>query len=93
MSKHALLAAAKNFALEMTSRNIKVNMVSPGFVDTNMTRQNNTAERIEYLKKEIPLGFVEADQIAEMCLYLLTKNKSITGQNIIIDGGASLCSL
>lgn len=90
MSKHALLAAVKTIALEKAFRNIKVNMVSPGFVDNAMTRKNNTQERIKHLQKATPLGLVDAKQIAELCLYLLTKNTAITGQNIIVDGGYSL---
>jgi NAD(P)-dependent dehydrogenase (short-subunit alcohol dehydrogenase family) len=90
MSKHALLAAVKTIALEKAFQNIKVNMVSPGFVDNAMTRKNNTQERIKHLQKATPLGLVDAQQIAELCLYLLTKNTAITGQNIIVDGGYSL---
>lgn len=90
MSKHALLAAVKTIALEKAWKNIKVNMVSPGFVDNAMTRKNNTQERIKHLQKATPLGLVDAKQIAELCLYLLTKNTAITGQNIIVDGGYSL---
>ena len=42
MSKHSLHGAVKNLAIEMSDKNIKVNMVSPGFVHTEMTVQNNT---------------------------------------------------
>lgn len=90
MSKHALYGAVKTIALEKASQQISVNMVSPGFVDTLMTRKNNTDERISELDNNIPLGLVDANQIAAMCVYLVTKNTAITGQNIIIDGGYSL---
>lgn len=90
MSKHALLAAVKTIALEKSKEFIKVNMVSPGFVDTPLTKKNNSTERIEYLKSSIPLGFTEPIQIANMCLYLINKNHGITGQNLIVDGGYGL---
>ena len=93
MSKHALYGAVKTIALEKAIDKIAVNMVSPGFADTPMTRINNSAERIHYLNENIPMGMVDAEQIAAMCVYLITKNKAITGQNIIMDGGYSLKGL
>lgn len=89
-SKHALLGAVKTIALEKASNNIKVNMVSPGFVDTPLTRQNNSQERINYLNQNIPLGLTNPLEIANFCLYLIQYNNSITGQNINIDGGYTL---
>ena len=88
MSKHALFGAVKTLAMEMAPA--KVNLVSPGFVDTPMTRKNNSAERIAELESKTPLGLTKSDDIAEMCHYLLTKNRCITGQNIVIDSGYSL---
>lgn len=90
MSKHALLAAVKTIALEKANNSIKVNMVSPGFVDTPLTRKNNSQERINSLNENIPLGLTDPLEIANFCLYLLMHNKSITGQNVQIDGGYSL---
>jgi len=92
-SKHALLGAVKTIALEKASNNIKVNMVSPGFVDTPLTRQNNSQERINYLNQNIPLGLTNPLEIANFCLYLIQYNNSITGQNINIDGGYTLKGL
>jgi len=89
ISKHALLATVKTMALEMSDQKIKVNMVSPGFVDTNLTRLNNSQERIEELNKLVPLGLTNANEIAKICLYLVKENQAITGQNIVIDGGYS----
>jgi NAD(P)-dependent dehydrogenase (short-subunit alcohol dehydrogenase family) len=64
-------------------------MISPGFIDTLLTRKNNTQERIDQLKSIIPLGLTDTDEIAKMCLYLLKENKAITGQNLVVDGGYS----
>lgn len=93
MSKHALHGAIKTIAIEKAKEQIKINMISPGFVDTAMTRRNNTEQRIADLNSMIPLGMVNPKQIASMCVYLITKNTSITGQNFIIDGGYSLRGL
>lgn len=86
-SKHGLSSMIKTLALEMSVEKIKVNMISPGFVDTALTRKNNTAERIIELNNLIPLGLTLPEEIAKMCKYLITENQAITGQNIIIDGG------
>jgi 3-oxoacyl-[acyl-carrier protein] reductase len=86
-SKHGLLAIVKTLALEMSHNKIKVNMISPGFVDTALTRKNNSTQRIEELDNLIPLGITSPEEIAKMCKYLITENQAITGQNIIIDGG------
>ena len=88
MAKHALYGAVKTLAIEMAPA--KVNLVSPGFVDTALTRKNNTITRLRELEEKTPLGLTSAQDIAEMCLYLMTKNNCITGQNIIIDSGYSL---
>ncbi|NBP65969.1 MAG: SDR family oxidoreductase [Bacteroidetes bacterium] len=90
MSKHAMYGAVKTLALEMAYNKVKVNMVSPGFVDTPLTRKNNTDERIQQLNNSIPLGLTSASEIGKVCVYLMTSNNAITGQNIIVDGGYSL---
>jgi 3-oxoacyl-[acyl-carrier protein] reductase len=90
MSKHALLGAVKTLALEMSNEDIKVNMVSPGFVETKMTFENNSKDRINSLDEYIPLGMTKPKDIAKMCSFIVNNNQSMTGQNIIIDGGYSL---
>ena len=86
-SKHGLASMVKTLALEMSINKIKVNMISPGFVDTALTRKNNTKERIEQLDNLVPLGLTSPEEIAKMCKYLIVENQAITGQNIVIDGG------
>jgi NAD(P)-dependent dehydrogenase (short-subunit alcohol dehydrogenase family) len=86
-SKHGLFSMVKTLALEMAYNKIKVNMISPGFIDTALTRKNNTQERIQQLNNLIPLGLTSPEEIAKMCKYLIVENQAITGQNIIIDGG------
>lgn len=92
MSKHAMYGAVKTLAIEMAKQNIKVNMVSPGFVLTPLTQQNNTLDRIQYLQNSIPLGMTQPSDIADVCIFLLN-NRNMTGQNIIIDGGYSLIGI
>ena len=90
MSKHALYGAVKTIALEEANNNIKVNMISPGFIDTELTRKNNSLERINNLQKNIPLGLTDPWEVGKLCVYLIKYNNAITGQNLIIDGGYSL---
>jgi len=89
LSKHALEGLVKSLSIDLSPQML-VNSISPGFVDTKMTRKNNSAEKIKKIKSKIPTGkLVDAAEIASLVTYLLLNNKSITGQNIIIDGGYS----
>lgn len=92
VSKNALHCLSKFITVEYSKYNILSNTISPGFIDTDLTRKNNTEEEIELLKNKIPcgrLGFPE--EIAKLVYQLSIENSYISGQNIIIDGGYS-CS-
>ena len=93
MSKHALYGAVKTLAIEKSEDRIPANLVSPGFVDTTLTRKNLDKNRIELLNSSIPLGLTTVWDIADFSLYLIMHNKAITGQNIIIDNGYSLIGI
>ena len=69
--------------------NVLVNAIAPGFVNTEMTRRNNTREQIEAIEKNIPAGrLAEPEEIAEATAFLASeKNSYITGQTILVDGG------
>jgi 3-oxoacyl-[acyl-carrier protein] reductase len=92
MSKHALNGLVKTLAIEFGQHNIKVNALSPGFVDTKMTRKNNEEKTIKGLTEKIPLGrLAKPEEIAEVAFFLCSEaNAYITGQNIIVDGGYSV---
>jgi 3-oxoacyl-[acyl-carrier protein] reductase len=89
LSKHALTGVVQTLALEFAPFNILVNAISPGFIKTDLTFRNNSPERIQELKKDIPLGKLgEGVDVGEVVAFLCSdKNKYITGQNIIVDGG------
>jgi 3-oxoacyl-[acyl-carrier protein] reductase len=89
MSKHALTGLIQTMALEFAAYDVKVNALSPGFVETAMTRKNNTEEIIDGFIKKIPLGkLAVTEDIANAAYYLCSpQNTYITGQNIIVDGG------
>lgn len=89
VSKHALQGVMKNLCLELSQNNIRVNSITPGFIDTKLTRKNISNDEIMKLEKRIPLKRMgDVSDISSMALYLCSKNASyITGQDIIIDGG------
>ncbi|MCM2279305.1 MAG: SDR family oxidoreductase [Oligoflexia bacterium] len=92
MSKHALNAAVKTLALELGPHGIYVNSVSPGFIDTELTRRNNDAATIEGFSKRTALRRLGAPaDIAEVAFFLCSDaNRYITGQDLIADGGYSV---
>ncbi|MBU1599551.1 3-oxoacyl-[acyl-carrier-protein] reductase [bacterium] len=85
-SKGGLIALTKTLAKEMAERNIRVNAIAPGFIETEMTKKLGQPVRDEILKR-IPLKrFGTIDEVAELVAFL-TKAEYITGQVIVIDGG------
>jgi len=76
-------------ALELAPYNILVNALAPGYVSTDLTKQNNSPTELEAISKHIPLGrLAEPAEIAECVAFLCSpKNSYITGQVIVVDGG------
>jgi len=91
-SKGALDSAMRTLAVEFGSYNILTNSVSPGFVDTSLTRKNLSEMELSKICSRTPTHhLVDADEISSMVCYLCSpENKSLNGQNITIDGGFSL---
>ena len=87
-SKAALIGAAKSIAREYASRNLTVNVVAPGYIDTDMT-SGMTPEMREQLSKLIPLGRTGAARdIASACAYLASDEAGyVTGQVLRVNGG------
>jgi 3-oxoacyl-[acyl-carrier protein] reductase len=87
-SKAALIGFTKSLAQELGSRNITVNCVAPGFIDTDMTRGLPEAQR-EKLLERIPLGRLgKADDIAQAVVFLASREAGyITGATLHVNGG------
>jgi 3-oxoacyl-[acyl-carrier protein] reductase len=87
-TKSGLLGFTKSLARELSSRNINVNAVSPGFIDTDMTKALSD-DQIESLTKNIPLGRIASpDEVSSVVAFLLSDDSSyITGENINVNGG------
>ena len=87
-SKAALNGFTKSLAKELGSRNITVNCIAPGFIETDMTSYINENEKIKLLNS-IPLKRLgKAEDVAKLVSFLASNKASyITGQTISIDGG------
>ena len=87
-SKSGLLGFTISLARELSSRNINVNSISPGFIDTDMTKALSD-EQISNLSKNIPLGRIaESSEVSSVVSFLLSDDSSyITGENINVNGG------
>ena len=87
-SKSGLLGFTKSLARELSSRNINVNSISPGFIDTDMTKALSD-EQIANLSENIPLGRIaESSEVSSVVSFLLSEDSSyITGENINVNGG------
>ena len=90
-SKGGIIAFTKSCAKEFASRNVRVNAVAPGFIETEMTATLPEAVVAEYAKV-IPLSRMGSpDDVARLCVFLASDDSSyITGQTIAIDGGLTM---
>ena len=88
-SKFALDGLTLALALEHSKTGILANCVSPGFIDTDMTRRILGEEGIRQILKSVPIGrLAQPHEIAHLVLWLSSsENTYLTGQNIAIDGG------
>ncbi|MCP4764872.1 MAG: 3-oxoacyl-ACP reductase FabG [Gammaproteobacteria bacterium] len=87
-AKAGLVGFSKSLAREIGSRNITVNTVAPGFIDTDMTRELAEEQRAA-LAAQIPLGRLgSADEVAATVVFLASPAAAyITGETIHVNGG------
>lgn len=90
-SKAGMIAMTKSLARELAGKNIRVNAVAPGFIDTDMTRElpdtikETTLNRIPLSRMGMP------EDVAGIVLFLASDYASyITGQTVIVDGGMTM---
>jgi 3-oxoacyl-[acyl-carrier protein] reductase len=86
-AKAGIVGFSKSLAREIGSRNITVNVVAPGFIDTDMTKALSDDHK-NAMVKNIPLGSLgNPEDIANAVLFLVRDASYISGQVIAVDGG------
>ncbi len=87
-AKAGIEAMSRSLARELGSRNINVNCVAPGFIETDMTKEISNGNE-DFLASQIPLGRLgKPNEIAEVVNFLASdKANYITGQTIHVNGG------
>ena len=92
-SKGAIISLVKGVALELARRDITVNCVAPGWIDTEMAALPYAQGGRERIEANIPLGRVaSADDVAGPVLFLCTPlARHITGELVNVNGGSVLC--
>ncbi|RAI11743.1 MAG: beta-ketoacyl-ACP reductase [Candidatus Melainabacteria bacterium] len=86
-AKAGLIGFTKSLAKELASRNIRVNAVAPGFVQTDMTKSLDSAQ----ISEHIPLKRLgDADDIAGAVKFLAVDATYVTGQVLQVDGGLTI---
>jgi 3-oxoacyl-[acyl-carrier protein] reductase len=91
-SKAGIIGFTKSIALELGSRNVRVNAIAPGFVETDMTHYLKEGAAADAFLAKIPLGrFGTAEEIGNTTLFLASDMSSyITGQVISACGGLNI---
>ena len=87
-SKAGVIGFTKSLAQELARRNVSVNCIAPGFIQTQMT-ENLPEEVKKGILSKIPFGrYGESEEVAQLVLFLASDNSNyITGQVINVDGG------
>ena len=89
MTKAALNALTRSAALEFGVGGVLVNSLAPGYVDTELTRKNNSTEALTSIIRSIPLGrMADPKELARVAGFLVSdQNTYLTGHTIVVDGG------
>lgn len=90
-SKAGIIAITKSIAQEVGSRNININAIAPGFIDTDMTKELPDKVRDELLNKIALKQFGNTDDVANLTAFLASDlSNYITGQVFVVDGGLTM---
>ncbi|MGM0608579.1 MAG: 3-oxoacyl-[acyl-carrier-protein] reductase [Candidatus Muiribacteriota bacterium] len=90
-SKAGVIGLTRSLARELSARNVRVNAVAPGFIETAMTEKLSEKQK-DAILGGIPLGKMgSAEEVAKACLFLGSDMSSyVTGQVLAVDGGMTM---
>ena len=90
-SKAGVIGMTKSIAIELAKRNITVNSISPGFIDTEMTASLSDEQK-DFIKNKIPLARIGKPEDVAYCVKFLVSDQAnyITGQTIHVNGGLAM---
>ena len=90
-SKAGVIGMTKSIAIELAKRNITVNSISPGFIDTEMTASLSDEQK-DFIKNKIPLARIGKPEDVAYCVKFLVSEHAnyITGQTIHVNGGLAM---
>lgn len=90
-SKAGIIGFTKSLARELAGRNVRVNAVAPGFINTHMTAELNEDQK-QALRDQIPMGRIgEPQEVAQVVLFLASDLASyMTGQVLHVTGGMGM---
>ena len=90
-SKAGIVGMTKSIAIELAKRNITVNSISPGFIDTEMTASLSDQQK-DFIKNKIPLARIGRPEDVAYCVKFLVSDQAnyITGQTIHVNGGLAM---
>jgi (2S)-[(R)-hydroxy(phenyl)methyl]-succinyl-CoA dehydrogenase BbsD subunit len=90
-AKAGVVGFSRALAVELSSRNVRVNVVAPGLIDTPMLR-NRTAEQLDRLTTSVPIARLgQPDDVASAVSFLASSgSRSVTGQVLYVCGGKSV---
>ena len=88
-SKYAVRGLTRTLALDYANRNVLVNAVAPGFIDTELTRKVLGESGMQAMAERVPMGRLgTVDEISRVVAFLASESNSyLTGQHIVVDGG------
>jgi 3-oxoacyl-[acyl-carrier protein] reductase len=89
-TKAAMLGFSKSLCRELGPRNITVNSIQPGFMETDMAKGINADQKNKIIRRSALLRLADVGDIASAVSFLLSEDgKNITGQTLVIDAGNS----
>ena len=94
LTKGALISGCRSLAIEYASKKIRINVISPGVVETAINKNQPylaDPDKRKYTESLHPLGLGTTEDIANACVYLLSDaSRWVTGHNLIVDGGYTI---